>query len=389
VTSPTSSPVLILSQVHPDLLPSLYSVADVLSGKGSEVHLITFSSPAGAPPAVRDAITLHDCGPMSGGLVARRRARTRFRRLVDEWMKAHRPRAIIVACPFGYMEALRVRPDDIPLVFMYYEMYDARLRDFHRSPATIFRNWLALRRLSRASLVCTPSAERAAWLVGRADLRELPATVLNSPSVRSEAPAASAASAASIAHLLPPSVQHKPLVINTGGVTPSRCVKELVASVAEWNTDAALVVTNVGNSAYSDEVRGVAASSPRRDSIALLPLLPRAEMLALQRSASVGMSLLRGEDLDTMLPAPNKIAEYVHAGLLVVTSRSAFTERIADQGVAVLADSLESKALATAIDAAVARCLGGGTRESALRAAREWYSMDVQLSPVLRTLGYA
>ena len=384
--SSTSSPVLILSQVHPDLLPSLYSVAEVLRGRGAEVHLITFASPAGAPPAVRDRITLHDCGAMSGGLVERRQARGRFRRVVDEWMKAHRPRAIIVACPFGYMEALRVRPADIPLVFMYYEMYDARLRDFHRSPATIFRNWLALRRLSRASLVCTPSAERAAWLVGRADLRQLPTTVLNSPSVRS---ASATASTASVAHWLPPSVLHKPLVINTGGVTPSRCVKELVASVAEWKTDAALVVTNVGNSAYSDEVRGVAASSPRRDSIALLPLLPRDEMLALQRSASVGTSLLRGEDLDTMLPAPNKIAEYVHAGLLVVTSRSSFTERIADQGVAVLTESLESKALASSIDAAVARCLQGGTRESALRAAREWYSMDVQLAPVLRTLGYA
>jgi hypothetical protein len=376
---------LILSQVHPDLLPSLYSVAEVLRGHGTEVHLITFASPAGVSPSLREGVALHDCGPMAGNTLARRHARTRFRRTLDGWMREHEPRAIIVACPFGYLEALRVRSPATPVVFMYYEMYDARLRDFHRSPATIYRNWTALRRLTQASLVCTPSVERAAWLLARADLRRLPDTVLNSPSLI----ARTASAEIPLSSLLPPSALNKPLVINTGGVTESRCVKELVASVANWRSDAALVVTNVGDSPYAREVRDVAGASPRRDAVVLLPLIPRGEMIALQRAASVGISLLRGEDLDTMLPAPNKIAEYVHAGLLVVASRSSFTERIADRGVAVLAESLRPEDLAASIDSAVSRSLGGVAREQALRAAQQWYCMDVQLSPVLRALGYA
>jgi hypothetical protein len=350
------------------------------------VHVMTFSSPAGGTPSVAENVVLHDCGPMAGSLLSRRRGRARFRRTLDGWIGTNRPRAILAACPFGYIEALRVRADDTPVIFMYYEMYDARLRDFSRSPATIFRNWLALSRLSRASLVCTPSAERAAWLLGRANLERLPQVVLNSPSVRSgeRAPAPG-----DFTPLLPPELRGRPIVVNTGGVTPSRCVRELVCSVEHWTSDAALVVTNMGHTPYADDVRQAAAASSSRNRIALLPLIPRAQMIALQRAASVGISLLRGEDLDTMLPAPNKLAEYVHAGLLAVTSPSSFTERMADRGVAVIADSLHPHELARSIDVAVARSSDAATREHVLRAAREWYCMDVQLSPVLNTLGYA
>ncbi|MGQ0713204.1 MAG: hypothetical protein ACT4PJ_05675 [Gemmatimonadaceae bacterium] len=207
--------------------------------------------------------------------------------------------------------------------------------------------------------------------------------MLNSPSV---ALGQQEGDITAVSRLLPGTLREKRIVIHTGGVTATRCVNELVSSVAHWRTDAALVVTNVGDTPYSRMVRATARASARSESIVLLPLLARAEMIALQRAASVGISLLRGEELDTMLPAPNKIAEYVHAGLLVVTSQSSFTERIAERGLAVLTESLEPCALSKGIDAALARCRDSDTRSLALRAARQWYCMDVQLAPLLRTL---
>jgi hypothetical protein len=79
----------------------------------------------------------------------------------------------------------------------------------------------------------------------------------------------------------------------------------------------------------------------------------------------------------------------VHAGLLVVASRSAFTERLADRQLAVLSESLEPREVARAIDEALIRTATLNTRELALSAARVWYCMDVQLRPVLRAIGYA
>jgi hypothetical protein len=173
-------------------------------------------------------------------------------------------------------------------------------------------------------------------------------------------------------------------------MSPSRAVMELVASAEHWAGDAALVLTNVDNSDYAREVRRIAELSPRREAIVMLPMLTRADMLALQRAGVVGINLMQSDDnLDIMFPAPNKTAEYVHAGLLVVASRSAFTERLADRQLAVLAENLEPREVARAIDEAVVRAATSNTRELALSAAREWYCMDVQLKPVLRAIGYA
>jgi glycosyltransferase involved in cell wall biosynthesis len=266
-------------------------------------------------------------------------------------------------------------------------MYDATVADLRRSPATAIRNWRALRRLRKADLLVTPSAERAAWLVGRTGLNRLPTVVLNSPA---RALARAASSADAIERLLPPQMRDRRLVIHTGGLSPSRAVAEFTASVEYWQSDAVLVVTNVGESRYAKEVRQVAAKSQRRDDIVLLPQLSREDMLGLQRVAAIGLNLMPSDsNLDIMFPAPNKIGEYLHAGLLVVASRSGFTERLADRGIAILTHSLDPQEIARAVDEGVCRTRTGDTRAMALSIAHEWYCMDVQLAPVLRAIGYA
>jgi hypothetical protein len=382
-----SNAVLILSRVHPDLLPSLYSVSEVLRDRGAEVHLITFSSPTAASQGLGDGIQIHDCGSFGDNLRTRIAARRRFRRFLRSWLGTHRPRAILAACPFAYLEGLRFRQASAPLVFLFYEMYDANLKILRRSPATAIRNWRALRSLGEATLVCTPSPERAGWLVGRAGLDRLPAVVLNSPARSLErTPADSRA----VLKRLPAGIRGRPLVINTGGMSPSRAVKELVASVEYWQSDAALLLTNADDTPYGADVRRLAQSSRRRDDIVLLPLLPRGELLALQRMAAVGMNLQPSDDnLDIMFPAPNKISEYVHAGLVIVASESLFTNRLVERGLAVVAKSLDPREIAAAVDTALVKAQCADTKSRVLSAARDWYCMDVQLAPVLRAIGYA
>jgi hypothetical protein len=347
---------------------------------------MTFSSPTGESLTTGDGIYIHDCGRIDGDFLSRQAARRSFRRRVEGWKRVHRAGAIVAACPFGYLEGLRIRERGVPVVFLYYEVYDANVAELRQSPATAVRNWRALRRLDEATIICVPSAERAGWLVARAGLRRLPNVVLNSPSASLST---LDLDMSAVGRLLPDRIRQKRLVINTGGVSKERGLGELVSSVAFWRQDAALVVTNVGQSPYADEVRRLATASCRRDDILLLPLLPRHEMLALQRASAVGTSLMRGEDLDTMLAAPNKIGEYLHAGLVVVASRGSFTERLEDRGVAVLANTLEPQEIARTVNQGLDQAAHAGQRERALAAAREWYCMDVQLRPVLRALDYA
>lgn len=377
------APVVVLTLVHPDLLPSVYSVAQVLRDRGAPAHIFSFSSPAGGSVDLGRGVTLHDCGPMDGSFIARHRARRRFRATVRSWLREHgRPTALIAACPFSFLEALRVRPSGVPVIFFYYEIYDATPAGMLRSPATAWRTWRAMRRLREAALVCTPSDERAGWLMDRAGLGRRPTTVLNSP-YATRLKGIDTPSRRRISELLP----GRQVVVYTGGVTASRAVEELVRSVEHWPAGIGLVVTNVGDSDYARGVRDAAATSRRAEDIVLLPLLAREDMLALQARAVVGVSLLRGDCPDTMMPAPNKVGEYLQAGLVVVTTQTTFTSRLADLGVGVIASSISPRDVATAVARAVTIGSDARMRDRITTISREHYSMNVQLRPVLELLG--
>jgi hypothetical protein len=184
--------------------------------------------------------------------------------------------------------------------------------------------------------------------------------------------------------LLPESCAQARLVVHTGNVSSTQAVIELIESVQYWPNDAALVVTNVGDTAYANAVRDRAARSPRSRDIALLPPLPREQMLDMQAEARVGVSLLRSEDnLESSMPAPNKVGEYLHAGLLVVGIDSPYMAMLADHGVAVLTPKLEPRAIASAITTALRDTAEPDARQRVIGVARSWYHMSHQLEPVL------
>lgn len=313
------------------------------------------------------------------------RARAHFKRRTEEWAASRPPQAIIAACPFSFHHALSLRRPGTQVVYLAFEICDASLRGLARSPATTFRNWRALRRLPRADMVCAPSPERAGWLAGRARLDTLPETVLNAPygGMRE----ASATERERLQALLPPRFRGKSLVIHTGNVSTTQAITELIDSVAHWPQDVCLVVTSVGGSGYAQEVRRRVDASLRRADILLLPVVSRAEMLALQAEASVGLCLLRqGANLSASLPAPNKVGEYLSAGLVIVAPRMPYLDRLERHGVAVLSDSLSPEHIAAAVGDAIHRIRFQGARDAVRAVASSWYRMEVQLLPVLQLL---
>ena len=376
---------LLLSLVHPDFLPSVYSLSFVLRDRGHNVHVVSFSSPAQGQPDLGGGIVMHDCGPYHGSTAARARARRRFSAMAADVAAEHPPAVIIATCPFSFLEATRIRPRQTPVVYYMLETYDVGWGDLLRSPLTTLRSWRARRRLAEADLVCTPSPERSGWVAGLARMRRLPSTVLNSPSYaatsrRSPDPEV-------VPRLLPEQVRSKALVIHTGAVSATQGVVELVESVANWPAELGLVVTNVGNGAYGNAVRDAVARSSRQGSIVLLPMISRREMLALQVAASVGVCLLRsGDNLETVMPAPNKVGEYLHSGLTIVGLRMPYLEQLEMAGVAVLADELRPDSIAAAVTKAWTGLVRADGKARALSLSRTWYCMETQARPILRLI---
>jgi hypothetical protein len=187
--------------------------------------------------------------------------------------------------------------------------------------------------------------------------------------------------------VLPPRFREGILVVNTGRVSHTQAIVELVESVAEWPDDAKLVVTGLRESEYAAAVRERAAASPRRSDICLLPVLPRAAMLALQRRAHVGVCLLRlHDDPATQMPAPNKVGDYLQWGLVIVASRLPFLEQLETRGVGEMVEVLDAPEIARAVRHAVERARRPSTREIVQRVSREWMNMEVQAEPILELL---
>jgi hypothetical protein len=68
---------LVLSLVHPDFLPSVYSLSFVLRNAGYGVDVVSFSSPVSVTHELGNGIALVDAGPHAGSSQARASARRR------------------------------------------------------------------------------------------------------------------------------------------------------------------------------------------------------------------------------------------------------------------------------------------------------------------------
>jgi hypothetical protein len=294
------------------------------------------------------------------------------------------PAAVIATCPFSYLEALRLGRGATPVIYFVEEIYEVNLRTFARSPLTGLRNWVAQRRLGKAALVAAPSDERAEFIGARARLARRPYTILNAPRVGSHS---GEVDDRGLDDVLPSHFRDGILVVNTGRVSHTQAIVELLDSVAQWPDDAKLVVTGVRESDYATRVRERAKASPRRGDICLLPVLPRAAMLALQRRAHVGVCLLRlHDDPATQMPAPNKVGEYLQWGLVIVASRLPFLEQLETRGVGEMVDALDAPEIARAVRRAVERARTPVTRGAVQRVSREWMNMQVQAAPILELL---
>lgn len=175
---------------------------------------------------------------------------------------------------------------------------------------------------------------------------------------------------------LPPSTA---IALYQGGIQDNRSLDVLVR--AARHLDAGIVIVLMGNGPQRDAIEHLIVEEDVSDRVKMLPAAPYAELFAYTASADVGLIVYRGSySPNVQFCLPNKLFEYMMAGIPVVASRlDAVAEVIESYQVGALVPSLEPTDVARTISTLLADPEGRATmRRNALAAAQQVFRWDVE-----------
>lgn len=261
-----------------------------------------------------------------------------------------------------------------PVVLRAHELWTERAH----VPAR--RLWKSLERklLPRVDLLVAPTPERAAFLE-QYGLAAPPLVVRNCPPLHTPVPGQA------LQELLARAgrpAQGRRLVLYQGTLAPSRCVLEVVAAAAHLPPEALLVLLGPVDVALRAPLQSALAAA--EDRVVLLdPLSPEAVWPVLC-SADVGLALYRPDCLNNRLCAPNKVFEYMAAGLPIVGAQGPGLQALVEgEGLGALVDPESPEDIARGIRSVLESPdrEAMGRRGQALAAER--YHWEAQVAPLL------
>ncbi len=381
----TNNKILLLTLVHPDFLPPVYAIAQVLRDEGYSIHILTFDSFVPAYLDIGNNIVVESVGKHHGiGLPQRLQIRSKFRSRAGE-LAAGQPGAIMAFCTFSYLCALQIKKNS-PVIYHAIEVADFIPKLFTKSPLSHLNNLLALKKAHKADLAATPSVQRSAWLAGRSHLDFLPHTILNTAYL---SPTAEQDYTAIFRQIVPEPLQDKKIILYTGAVNAHLCIKELVMAFEQINDQmSALIITGIKDNDYCNEIKSAVAASKAGSRIKLFPYVTRTEMLALQANADIGVCLAREyeDNVESRMMAPNKVGEYLSKGLYLLGVSTEYMTQFKMKGIASLAASPTPEAIGIAMQDALQAVNDKSYKTTIRNFVKDYFCMQQQLKPVLAFL---
>ncbi len=164
---------------------------------------------------------------------------------------------------------------------------------------------------------------------------------------------------------------HDPLVLHQGAPAPDRGCEVLVQAVSQLD-GIHLVFLGDPEPGYGERLRAAIDEHGLSDRVSMLPSVPLEELLAFTAEADVGVTLLQDTCENHRLALPNKLFEYIAAGIPVVASALPETGRlIARYGIGWTATGDDPDSVAEALRQALTHRGEPGLAERLQRAASE------------------
>jgi glycosyltransferase involved in cell wall biosynthesis len=374
--------ILLLTLVHPDFLPPVYSVGQVLRDLGFNIHILTFDSFVPAEldlgqNIVVESVGKHHESTTLGRIKLRNKFIGRARQLVNEGQVA-----IISFCPFSFNCGLTVK-NKTPLAYIVLEIADFILPVLFNSPLSNLRNLRALKNIRMADFVATPSIQRSAWLAGRCHLHTMPYTILNTAYLPKKPDEDTFDTFKSV---VPAAFLDKKIILYTGAVNEEHCILELVRAFGIVDDPtSALVITGIKDNEYCNRIRKVAEHSNCEERILFLPYVTRVQMLALQSNANIGVCLTKEyqDNVRTKMIAPNKVGEYLYKNLFILGIKNEYMLPLEMKGIASLAETTTPVEVSKAIRKGLAAVAESDLRTRIRGFVKEQFSMQQQLKPLI------
>jgi glycosyltransferase involved in cell wall biosynthesis len=172
-----------------------------------------------------------------------------------------------------------------------------------------------------------------------------------------------------------------PRILYHGLITPGRGLEEAIDAARIWRGGATLTFRGPSQPAdYLAVLRARAAGLDGR--VFFEPPVPMTGLVAAARPFDIGLMALPGHSLHAAYALPNKLFEYLMAGLaLLVTDLPEMRRLVAETGAGFLATDASAQAITDAVNALTPEGIAAA-RAAALNAARR-YNWETESAPVL------
>ena len=179
------------------------------------------------------------------------------------------------------------------------------------------------------------------------------------------------------------------VLLYQGGLSEGRNLDTVVRMIPLLRSPA-LHVVFLGDGLLAGSLARLAANLGVSERIHLLPAVPQAKLLGFTTSADAGLIPYRANCLNTYYCTPNKLFEFIAAGVpIIATDLPELRRLVVDNGIGLVGDTDTPEALARLVDAMFEEPGGPGRFADALRAAGKrinWQVEGVKLIEMYRRL---
>lgn len=176
------------------------------------------------------------------------------------------------------------------------------------------------------------------------------------------------------------------IALYQGSLHSNRGLDRLVRAGSFLERDIVIVIMGVGEGTTVSQLEAIIASEGVADRVKILPPVPYAELLNWTASADIGLNVASPDySPNVRVFLPNKLFEYLMAGLPVLTSPlEAIVEVISTYDVGQVVSSLAPEAIAAAINSMLADQVAlGRMRRNALEAAQHEFYWEKECSRLI------